>query len=288
MSFTITASFVEQFSATVHMLAAQRVSRLRDAVRLETGVVGKTAHFERMDHSDPVPTSRHGDTYIANDVHDRKTATLADYQKGLLIDELDKVKLLIDPNNTYTKNISYAFARLQDKVIHDAIRKPYDDNSSAVGKVITEDNTNGLNFIKVLEAKTYFDGKEVPEDMRYFGFTAETMKTLLQDNKLSSADYNVVKVLVEGKIPEGMKWMGFTWRRFNSAHVGASANNAANHHLLAAWAQDQVGLGIGKEVGISIDKRPDKQNAYQVFGTMSLGGVAIEPESMVFLECYKG
>jgi hypothetical protein len=288
MSFTITASFVEQFSSAVHFLSSQRASRFSDAVRVESGVVGKTVHFERMDHSDPVPKSRHGDTYIANDTHDRKTATLADYQKGLLIDSLDKVKLLIDPNNTYTKNISYAFARLKDSVIYEAIRKPYVDNSAAVGKVITEDNTNGLNFVKVLDAKTFFDQHEVPEDMRYFGYTAETIKTLLKDANLTSADYNVVKVLVEGKIPEGMKWMGFTWRRFNSAHVARSANNTANHHLLAAWAQDQVGLGIGAEVSISIDKRPDKQNAYQVYGEMSLGGVAIEPEHMVYVEAYSG
>lgn len=288
MSFSITAAFVEQFSSLVHHLSQQRGSRLRDAIRNEYGVVGKSCHFDRLDDSEPIPATRHGDTYLANDVHDRKTAYMADYQKGLLVDKLDKVKLLIDPQSSYTQNISYSFARLYDKVGYDVLQAPYIANSAAIGKVITEDNTNGLNFVKILEAKEFMDSAEVPEDERYFGYTAETLTTLLQDNRLSSADYNTVKVLVEGQFSPDMRWLGFKWRRFNSSHVNYSANNTANHHLLFAWYKQSVGMGIGQDVALEIDKRPDKQNAYQVYGTMSLGGVVIEPEILVAVETYKG
>jgi hypothetical protein len=288
MSYTITTSFVEQFSSLVHHLAQQKGSRFRDASRIESGVIGKSAHFDRLDDSEPVPTSRHGDTYLANDTHDRKTAYLEDYQKGLLVDKLDKIKLMINPQSAYTQNISYSFARLYDRVFYDSLQAPYIANASAIGGVATEDNTNGLNFIKVLNAREFFDSKEVPEGERYFGYTAETMTTLLQANQLTSADYNIVKTLVEGRIAPDQTWMGFKWRRFNTAHVNYSANNTANHHLLFAWARPSMGMALGQDVQLEIDKRPDKQNAWQVYGTMSLGGVVIEPEILYALEVYKG
>ena len=288
MSLTITASFVEEFSSLVTHLSQQEAARLRDSVRIENGVVGKSHHFERLGHSEPIPTSRHGQTYIANDVHDRKTAYLEDYQKGLLVDKLDKVKLLIDPSSEYTRNISYSFARLFDRVTYDTLQAPYIANASAIGKVIEEDNTNGLNFIKVLEAREFFDAQEVPEGERYFGYTAETMTTLLQDNHLTNADYNVVKVLVEGRIDPGMTWMGFKWRRFNSTHVNYSANNSANHHLLFAWARPSIGMAVGAEMQLDIAQRKDLQNSWQIWGCMSLGGVVIEPEILCAVETYKG
>ena len=103
MSVQITTSFVNQFSSNVALLSQQRGSILRSAVS-EESVTGEKAFFDQVGASAAVKrTSRHGDTPLVETPHSRRQVTLDTYEWGDLIDDSDKVRMLIDPTSTYAQ-----------------------------------------------------------------------------------------------------------------------------------------------------------------------------------------
>ena len=110
MSVQITTAFVEQYKSNVFHLAQQKGSKLRDAVRTES-IVGKSHFFERIGSTAAVKrTSRHADTPRVDTPHSRRKVTMDDYDWADLIDDSDKVRLLISPQSEYAKAGAYAMA----------------------------------------------------------------------------------------------------------------------------------------------------------------------------------
>ena len=101
MSTQITTAFVEQYSSNIQMLSQQKGSILRDKVRLES-VTGKNAFFDQVGSvTASVRSTRHSDTPQSNTPHSRRRVSLVDYEFADLIDDLDKVRMLVDPTSTY-------------------------------------------------------------------------------------------------------------------------------------------------------------------------------------------
>lgn len=99
MSNQITTAFVQQYSNNVQMLSQQKGSLLRNAVDVES-VVGKNAFFDQVGKATAVKrVSRHADTPQIDTPHSRRRVTLVDYEYADLIDNQDKVRMLIDPTS---------------------------------------------------------------------------------------------------------------------------------------------------------------------------------------------
>lgn len=117
MSTQITTSFVNQYATNVLMLSQQKGSRLRNATRNEP-VTGKNAFIERIGTVAAVKrTSRHADTPQLDTPHSRRRVSLVDYDWADLIDDLDKVRMLIDPASPYAQAGSWAMGRAMDDEI---------------------------------------------------------------------------------------------------------------------------------------------------------------------------
>ena len=114
MSVQITTAFVEQYKSNVFHLAQQKGSRLRDTVKLET-VNGKAHFFERIGSvSAEKRTSRHADTPRMDTPHSRRKVTMDDYDWADLIDNEDKVRMLISPQSEYAMAGAWAMGRAMD------------------------------------------------------------------------------------------------------------------------------------------------------------------------------
>ncbi len=117
MSNQITTAFVQQYSSNVQMLSQQMGSLLRGAVDVES-VVGKNAFFDQVGKTTAVlRASRHADTPQIDTPHSRRRVSLADYEWADLIDNADKVRLLIDPTSSYAKAAAAAMGRAMDDVV---------------------------------------------------------------------------------------------------------------------------------------------------------------------------
>jgi hypothetical protein len=86
-------------------------------VRLES-VTGKNAFFDQVGSVTAVlKTSRHSDTPQIDTPHARRRVSLGDYEFADLIDQQDKVRLLIDPTSSYAQAAAMAMGRAMDDVI---------------------------------------------------------------------------------------------------------------------------------------------------------------------------
>ena len=117
MSTQITTAFSQQFSANVTLLSQQMGSILRGGVE-EESVVGEKAFFDQVGAAAAVKrTSRHQDTPMVDTPHSRRMVTMDAYEWADLIDDADKVQLLIDPTSTYAR----AAAALIDQSIEGCV-----------------------------------------------------------------------------------------------------------------------------------------------------------------------
>lgn len=294
MSVNITTAFVEQYRGNVAHLAQQKGSRLRSSVMVET-VTGKTAFFEQIGATAARQrTTRHADTPRMDTPHSRRRVALADYDWADLIDQEDKVRMLIDPASQYAQAAAWAMGRAMDDVIitaADGTAYTGVDGSTSTSyasgmtvAVTTRDagvsSANyGLNVAKLIAAKELLDAGDVdPDEERFVILPARQVTSLLKTTKATSADYNTIKTLVEGKIDT---FMGFKFIRSQRTGVDSSS-----YDKVLYYTKSGIKLGIGKEPSAKISERDDKNYATQVFYSMVLGATRMEETKVGYIECH--
>ena len=282
MSSQITTAFVEQYSANIQMLSQQMGSLLRDAVRNES-VVGKDAYFDQIGKvTAQIKTSRHSDTPQIDTPHSRRRVSLADYEFADLIDQQDKVRLLIDPTSSYAKAAAYAMGRAMDDVIIAAALGSANTGVSGgtavalpAGNIVAANlGGTGMNIAKLASAKNILDTGDVdPSIKRHIVVSPTEIADLLNSTTVTSSDFNTVKALVHGEIDS---FMGFKFHVSNRL----VDNGAANTQCIA-FAEDGILLGVGKDVTARIDERSDKSYATQVYYCQTIGATRMEEAKVV-------
>ena len=284
MSVQITTASVEQYKSNVFHLAQQKGSKLRDAVRTES-IVGKSHFFERIGSTAAVKrTSRHADTPRVDTPHSRRKVTMDDYDWADLIDDSDKVRLLISPQSEYAKAGAYAMGRTMDDVIIAAATGNAFGGVSGgstialpAGQKIAHGST-GLTIAKLISAKEKLDAANVdPDEARTLVCSAKQISDLLGTTQITSSDFNSVKALVQGDIDT---FMGFRFIR--SERLGTDSNG---HRQVLAFTNTSMGLALGKDFQTKISERADKNYSTQVYLCMTIGATRVEDEKVLEIAC---
>ena len=285
MSTQITTAFVQQFSSNVQMLSQQMGSLLRNAVDSES-VNGEKAFFDQVGSAAAVlRTTRHADTPLIDTPHSRRMVTLSDYEYADLIDDQDKVRLLIDPTSTYSRAAAAAMGRAMDDVIISAAlgtAKTGKDGSTSTAFDTTNNQiaagASGLTLAKLIEAKEILDSGDVdPSIPRYIAVSPKQVSDLLNNTTVTSSDYNTVKALAMGEINS---FVGFNFIVTNRLGVDGSSNRR-----VFAWAMDGIKLAVGKEPTARIDERADKSYATQIYYAQTIGATRMEEKKVVEVLC---
>ena len=290
MSSQITTSFVEQYSSNVAMLSQQMGSKLRTSVDVEQ-VTGKNAFFDQVGvTAAQLRTSRHGDTPQIDTPHSRRRLSLADYEWADLVDDVDKVRMLVDPTSSYARAAAAAMNRAMDDVIITAFNASASTGvaggtSTALPsgqKTATSDQSDGLTITKLLAAKKILDNNDVdPSLKRYIVCGPQQISDLLGTTQVTSADFNSVRALATGAVNS---FMGFEF--IMSTRLNMDATNTTDR-LIFAYTEDAVKLGIGKDISAKISERADKSYSTQVYYAMSLGAVRMEEKKVVQIPCHE-
>ena len=282
MSTQITTAFVSQYAANVTMLAQQKGSKLRDAVRIEN-VTCRQAFFDQIGATAARRrTSRHSDTPRMDTPHARRRCS---------IDDFDWADMLIDPTSTYARSAANAMGRALDEVIVDAMRGVAftgENGSTAVpfpGAQRLPSQGAGLTIGKLIQAKKALDAADMDSDGRFIAVTSEQLEDLLNTTQVTSADFNTVKALVQGELET---FLGFSVIRVDGTRIDGTKIlpiiSGAERACLA-WQRDQVVLGLGQEPSARITERPDKNYATQVFYSMSVGATRMQENGVVEIAC---
>ena len=285
MSTQITTAFVSQFSSNIQMLSQQMGSLLRNAVDVET-VTGEKAFFDQVGSAAAVVrTSRHADTPLIDTPHSRRMVTMSDYEYADLIDDQDKVRLLVDPTSTYSRAAAAAMGRaMDDTIIAAALGTALtgkDGGTSTAFATATNQiaaGATGLTLAKLISAKEILDAGDVdPSIPRYIVVSPKQITNLLNSTTVTSSDFNTVKALAMGEINS---FVGFNFIVSNRLGVDGSAARR-----VIAFAGDGIKLAIGREPVARIDERADKSYATQIYYAMTLGSTRMEEKKVVEVLC---
>jgi len=208
---------------------------------------------------------------------------MVDYEFADLIDEQDKVRMLIDPTSAYAQAAAAAMGRaMDDEIITAAIgtANTGETGSTSTSMLAANQIANGgtdLTVAKLRTAKKRLDLESVdPSIPRYIAVGPEQIDALLGDTNVTSSDFNTVKALVQGEIDTFMGFKFITTNRLSKS---------GNIRSCFAWAEDGLALAIGKDVMARIDERSDKGYATQVYYCMTIGATRMEEEKVVQIDC---
>lgn len=311
MSFEITQAFVQGYKNNIHMLAQQKTPRLFNRSRQEQQA-SKTDYHERIGVTDANDvTERHGDTPVNNAPHTRRAVTLKDSDWGDLIDRLDRVRLLINPDDAYVRIAVAALNRKKDDVFIAAalgVARTGEDGEINVvlpdSQKLPSTNAAGTGFAP-LNVKTLrkcmrkFDEAEIDDDdVRYFTFNGAQKEALLGETEITSSDFNSVRALVQGEINT---FLGFTFIRTERLPVTATANTGADFannsvsgggdtipagsDRLLAYTEMGMISATGMDLFVDVGPRRDKKMSTQVFVQQSVGAVRMEEERVIEVQC---
>ncbi len=311
MSQQVTTAFVKQFNSNVFHLSQQKGSRLRGLVRT-VSQNGKSQFFDRIGSvSAQKKVSRHNDTPLIDTPHSRRRVTLNDFEHADLIDDADKIRMLIDPTSEYSMAFMYAFGRaMDDEIIAAALGNSYGGEEGAdvvvlpdTQKIAAHDGTTttgvNLNVRTLRKVKQVFDANDIDESIeKHFSITSSQLQSLLAETEVTSSDYANVKALVMGDVDT---FLGFKFTRterlvrsaanitYNvadgSVGAGTGTITASKSRRCIAWAKDGVVLAIGQDQKSRISERDDKSYSTQVFMSMGIGSTRIEEEKVVEVDC---
>ena len=283
MSTQVTTAFVQQFSSNIALLAQQRGSILRGAVR-EESVTGEKAFFDQVGSVAAVKrTTRHGDTPLVETPHSRRMVTLDTYEWADLIDDSDKVKLLADPTSTYAQAAAAAINRsIDDEIIAAATGTSKTGKAGSTSTSMLSANTIAhgsadMTVAKLLSAKEVMDSADIdPSIPRHIVVAPAQISALLNTTEVKSSDFNTVKALARGELDS---YLGFKF------HVSNRLAVASNIRTCFAWAEDGILLAVGKDTTAKIDERADKSYSTQVFYCATIGSTRMEESKVVSIGC---
>jgi hypothetical protein len=293
MSYNISTALVKQFHDNFELTPQQTSTLLRRTV-LEEKIKGKEALFDQVGVSHAVEMlERHGDTPMVNIPHSRRLLRLRDFSWGEMISSEDKLKMLGEPTNEYLQSGIAAMNRVIDTLIVDAALGTA--LTGANGTTVTNPQTalavgSGaaarFTLDKILAAKKQLDIGNAPANDRYFVVTSTQMDDLLKIEKLTSADYNTVRGLVDGSIDS---FAGFKFITINDSRDATSTNSilskSGNNRRCFAFQKNGIKLGLGEEIKTSISIRNDKNDDKQLLIKMSANATRMHEGLVLEVPC---
>lgn len=282
----VSENFIQGYSDMLYHTLQQKGSKLKGAVTYKS----QTGEYDYYDRLNPGEASeivaRFSDTIINDPDHDRRRMQLRPYAMGTYLDWADKHRLKIDPTSDYTQVVTNALSRTQDAVIVKAFDATVDTGKTGsstapflAGQEIAAGSTN-LSVPKLLNALILLntvDGGD-PSDPLNIVVTASQISALLNEPEISSADYNTVRALSQGEVNT---YAGFKFHVVGEALLPKTGNNRP----VFAWRKSGMIYAEAKGVSVTIDRRPDKNNAIQIYGTIDCGALRMEEKKVVRIIC---
>ena len=292
MTFSIDQALVTQFSDMVYMQAQQTKFRMQPVVDIQQ-VKGKDFAVERLDRVEAIEvTSRHADTVAQDITHSRRQLPMREFRTTILLDDFDDVSTLIDPQRGYATAIANAMNRQMDRICSQAAFADVRTGRN-FGTTVTFANDDGLTvpvastgmtYDKLLLAQQNFIdnevGVEAGEDL-FLMVTGQQNTNLMNEPELTSGDFTREYAVESGRVANAA---GFKLIHFSGLATNPVIAKVSTTRRCIAAAKGAIVLGISKSMSLSIDKRPDKNNALQLQAAMYIGAVRRDGRKIQLVE----
>lgn len=295
MSQFVTTHYVQQYTTNVQLLSQQRASRFRNSVTIGqyTGKQGVP-----VDQFAPTVatkrTTRYPSLTPADTQADRRWVFPSDYDWNDLIDNIDKLRLLIDPQSSYVTNGTSAMTRaMDDEIIASffAVAKTGVDSSVSTSfpsaqQVSASEGASaatGMNVeklkasIQLLLAAEAWDPSS--GDRITCSISAKQNRNLMDEIQVINADYNGEKAVVND---------GFvmSWGKVDFIHSERLPLNGSSQTRCPVWVKAGMHLGLWQDISADVSQRKDLGGLpWQVYLYGTFGGTRLEEKKVVEIPC---
>lgn len=293
MSFTNPpVSFVQEYGATVQMMAQQMESKLANAVRVENPQAERY-YFELYNTNGAMNlvTNRFEDINPTDTVFERRAVDLLDYDFSQFVDSFDKLKMLIDPASAIVQAQAAQMNRQKDDIIiaafyadmktgktgstTSALTQTVGINSWAYG---TGSGNSNMTISKIIEAMTTLDSADVPMEDRYLVIDPVNHAKLLATAEATSSDFITSRSLETGEV-DGL--CNFKFIKSTRLPLDGSG-----YRRCVAFQKSGMGLAIAQAPTFDISQRKDKRGQpWQAYLSLSMAGTRLENTKVTEIKC---
>lgn len=288
-------AFVQQYNDTIAMLAQQMDERMRPTVMVDSNFLGQNKFYDQYgtDTFSEI-MSRYADTPLSITNFGRRMVTPSFLVSATLEDPQDALATLVDVKSAFYQAKMFAAARKIDLIlITAATANAFTGQTGTTstpflaGNIIADTFANGatatgLTKAKMIRAKRLLDAAEVPEWNRTFVVQAGQLEDLLNTTEVSSIDFNTIKSLVDGSLK---RWLGFDLAHSEQLTQVTSTLGGSTDTACLAYQKTGLQLAIQKNPEGSIDRRIDKNYAWQVYMSFAMGATRMEEVKVVQVNC---
>lgn len=283
MSIQIDTALVKGFEMGVTMVAQQEGSRLRGAVTVRRVGPGEEFSFDYLGKADPSElTTRHADTPIGDIAHTRRWVVPKTFARAEFIDKPDALKTINQFTNPYTRALGMGFGRELDRQIIAAALATAKTGKTGTGTASFPTSTHqiahgsvGLTLAKINEAAKILRANEAMKPW-HLVVTAEQIEDVMNDPTITSADYNTVRLLMQGEVDT---FGGFTW------HVTELLSLSGTTRSCLAWSQEEMLLAVLEEPFSRITEESTKNFLTQVYYRSLFGASRMQETGVVEVQC---
>jgi hypothetical protein len=281
----------QTFRENVYFLSQQQESRLINCIDRDDDVL-EGGFFERLAATDMVAlTSRFQPTPFVEMDHTRRYVTWDTFVWSTLIDKIDKLKTLADPESNYSRDARMGAGRkIDDQIIaaFSADAKSGKDGTTLVsfpaGQRILQAFETPLWFslVKWLEIKRLLDAAEVPQEGRYLAARSRDLINLLQPtaisttltNPLLTIDQSTSKGLVSGEV---VNYLGFTVVHSERLAAGSEASTFG----VVGWQRDGMKFTMPQDFEFNLAQDPGFNYNWRPHLRIGCGAVRMEEVRVV-------
>lgn len=293
--------FITQFNNNVEFLVQQEDSRFRmccdvrshegsGAVSVEqVGVTKATIRTGRAQALQPTdtPADRRWVYPVTIDVMD-------------LVDNFDKLKMVIDPQSYIATDFASALNREMDNVFlvnffGNAQTGNVSNTGNAPANVVAFPGSQqvavgvgsannatpvGLNVPKLRAARKILLANEVnlEREVSYAGLNAIQFDDMLAQAQAVSFDFQEKPILEDGQIT---RFMGFKF-----VHSELLPNDATPYRRVPVWVKSGMHIGVWQDIKTDIRPRPDLSSIpYQIYSSMVIGATRHQEKKCVEIKC---
>ena len=297
MSVNIPTHFVEQYTTNVAHLLQVKGGKLRGTV-MEGSHEGDSAvpvdQYGAVEMQEVV--SRFAPMGRVDAATDRRWVHPTDYSLPQMVDDFDKLRLMVDPQGPLAQAAVKAASRKIDTILRDAFfadaatgrsggtTTSFDTTNHRVDAAVGAAADTGLNVDKILRAKRVMQDANVDfedDGDPYMMITPEQEEDLLRQTQVINTDYFTSMggqpVLVDGRLS-----------RFAGVNIIVSnlTPSNASYRLVPMWVSNGMHLGIWRDVTARVDERPDIEGVpYQLYTTLTMGATRLEAGRVIQIEC---
>ena len=286
------AWFIHGVTGTVHQLSQQRRAVIDGAVRLKTGVKGKTEPFNRLGQIRMTQqTVRDAQTQYSNPAQTKRRATLNDFACAVLIDDFDELKTLTDPTSELSQILAISLQVQKDLLAFPqsttnvggilGTAETVDEGantSSATSFVAGQQIANGgagLTMTKIRAAKRIMGEGSVVQNDHFFFYSPKGMEQLMSDPTATSSDYSTINALMSGGFSMDATWYGAKWRESTQLF------KTGNIRSCLRVQKECVGMALGLVKEVELGRDPSRWNNKFAMVKLSGGVVRVDDAGVV-------